>query len=173
MWLLQLISDMMLADEGFEVDTTRAGDVAERMVQVSEEVVPLVEYVTRRNIANSIARMVADAEPDSHVGVVRTVGFADLVGFTALSNELNQDEIGDLVEVFETRCSDVVASRRGRVIKSIGDSVLFVADDPVTMARAFRMAVDAGLLARQAGPGARSTQAQATSPLTGFLEALA
>ncbi|RXY06055.1 thiazole synthase, partial [Klebsiella pneumoniae] len=48
-----------------------------------------------------------------------------------------------------------------------------VADDPVAMARAFRMAIDAGLLARQAGPGARSTQAQATSPLTGFLEALA
>ena len=43
----------------------------------------------------------------------------------------------------------------------------------VAMARAFRMAIDAGLLARQAGPGARSTQAQATSPLTGFLEALA
>ena len=44
---------------------------------------------------------------------------------------------------------------------------------PVTMARAFRLAVEAGLLARQAGPGARSAQAQATSPLTGFLEALA
>ena len=53
------------------------------------------------------------------------------------------------------------------------NTAIAVADDPVTMARAFRMAVDAGLLARQAGPGARSTQAQATSPLTGFLEALA
>ena len=54
-----------------------------------------------------------------------------------------------------------------------GGMVIAVADDPVAMARAFRMAIDAGLLARQAGPGARSTQAQATSPLTGFLEALA
>ncbi|MFO6285160.1 hypothetical protein ACLBVW_36985, partial [Pseudomonas aeruginosa] len=44
-------------------------------------------------------------------------------------------------------------------------------DVPVALARAFRMAIDAGLLARQAGPGARSTQAQATSPLTGFLAA--
>ena len=41
------------------------------------------------------------------------------------------------------------------------------------MARAFRLAVEAGLLARQAGPGRRSQQAQATSPLTGFLEASA
>ncbi|VFS72160.1 Thiazole synthase [Raoultella planticola] len=52
------------------------------------------------------------------------------------------------------------------------NTAIAVADDPVTMARAFRLAIDAGLLARQAGPGARSAQAQATSPLTGFLEAL-
>ena len=33
--------------------------------------------------------------------------------------------------MFESRCADVVASQRGRVIKSIGDSVLFVNDDPI------------------------------------------
>jgi adenylate cyclase len=60
-----------------------------------------------------------------------TVGFADIVSFTALSNEIEQDRIGDLVEVFESRCADVVAAQRGRVIKSIGDSVLFVNPDPV------------------------------------------
>ena len=52
------------------------------------------------------------------------------------------------------------------------NTAIAVADDPVMMARAFRMAVEAGLLARQSGPGSRSFQAQATSPLTGFLEAL-
>ena len=60
-----------------------------------------------------------------------TVGFADIVSFTALSNRLSEERIGDLVELFESRCSDVVASQHGRVIKSIGDSVLFVNDDPV------------------------------------------
>ena len=60
-----------------------------------------------------------------------TVGFADIVSFTALSNEISEDRIGDLVEVFESRCADVVASQRGRVIKSIGDSVLFVNNDPI------------------------------------------
>ncbi|EEU8706589.1 thiazole synthase, partial [Salmonella enterica] len=44
---------------------------------------------------------------------------------------------------------------------------------PVMMATAFRLAVQAGLLARQAVPGSKSSQASATSPLTGFLEALA
>ncbi|MGS3323202.1 hypothetical protein ACB301_28670, partial [Klebsiella pneumoniae] len=33
------------------------------------------------------------------------------------------------------------------------NTAIAVADDPVAMARAFRMAIDAGLLARQAGPG--------------------
>jgi len=69
-----------------------------------------------------------------------------------------------------------VPSHAAQALEMGADAVLVntaiaVADDPVTMARAFRLAIDAGLLARQAGPGARSTQAQATSPLTGFLEA--
>ena len=60
-----------------------------------------------------------------------TVGFADIVGFTELSNELTQSRIGDLVELFESRCSDVVAGQHGRVIKTLGDAVLFVNDDPI------------------------------------------
>ena len=51
--------------------------------------------------------------------------------FTALSNELSEERIGDLVELFEARCADVVAAQRGRVIKTIGDSVLFVHEDPI------------------------------------------
>lgn len=50
------------------------------------------------------------------------------------------------------------------------NTAMAVADDPVQMARAFRLAVDAGLLAAQSGPGKRQRQADATSPLTGFLE---
>jgi len=69
-----------------------------------------------------------------------------------------------------------VPSHAAQALEMGADAVLVntaiaVADDPVTMARAFRLAIDAGLLARQAGPGVRSAQAQATSPLTGFLEA--
>lgn len=51
------------------------------------------------------------------------------------------------------------------------NTAIAVARDPVAMARAFRLAVEAGTLARQAGPGAVNSVASATSPLTGFLEA--
>jgi len=48
-----------------------------------------------------------------------------------LTNRLDHDRIGDLVEIFESRCADVVAGQRGRVIKSLGDAVLFVNEDPI------------------------------------------
>ncbi len=51
------------------------------------------------------------------------------------------------------------------------NTAIAVARDPVAMARAFKLAVEAGMLARQAGPGAVDSLASATSPLTGFLEA--
>lgn len=51
------------------------------------------------------------------------------------------------------------------------NTAIAVANDPVAMARAFKLAVEAGTLARQAGPGAVNSIASATSPLTGFLEA--
>ena len=49
------------------------------------------------------------------------------------------------------------------------NTALAIADDPVAMARAFRLGTEAGRVARLAGPGATSTKARASSPLTGFL----
>ncbi|EGC4284780.1 thiazole synthase [Salmonella enterica] len=71
-----------------------------------------------------------------------------------------------------------VPSHAAQALEMGADAVLVntaiaVADDPVMMATAFRLAVEAGVLARQAVPGSKSSQASATSPLTGFLEALA
>jgi thiazole synthase len=49
------------------------------------------------------------------------------------------------------------------------NTALAIADDPVGMAHAFKLAVEAGRAARLAGPGAQSREARASSPLTGFL----
>lgn len=70
-----------------------------------------------------------------------------------------------------------VPSHAAQALEMGADAVLVntaiaVADGPIQMATAFRLAVEAGALARRAGPGAKSRLAQATSPLTGFLEAL-
>ncbi|WP_426447001.1 thiazole synthase [Siccibacter colletis] len=51
------------------------------------------------------------------------------------------------------------------------NTAIAVASDPVRMAQAFRLAVEAGTLAQQAGPGAQQHLASASSPLTDFLGA--
>ncbi|MFP1794255.1 thiazole synthase [Lonsdalea quercina] len=65
-------------------------------------------------------------------------------------------------------------SQAAEAIEMGADAVLVntamaVARDPVGMARAFRLAVEAGALAAESGLGTRQSHASATSPLTGFL----
>ena len=92
----------------------------------------LLVYVWRRHLAAAVARVEALGADDADLHTTEvTVGFADIVQFTALTNRLDHDRIGDLVEIFESRCADVVAGQRGRVIKSLGDAVLFVNEDPI------------------------------------------
>jgi len=50
------------------------------------------------------------------------------------------------------------------------NTAIAVAEDPVAMARAFKMAVEAGRLAREAGLPAQEETAIPTSPLTAFLQ---
>lgn len=122
----------------------------------------LLVYAWRRHLAAVVARSPALAE-DEGATAPATVGFADLVSFTALSNELGENAIGDLVETFESRCHDVIADHGGRMIKSLGDSVLFLADTPVG-------GMDIGLdLIRVVGRDARMPDLRvgiATGPVT-------
>jgi adenylate cyclase len=122
-----------------ELAREESGDVHERLAiglrmieEFSQPFESLLLYVWRRHLAAAVARTEALGAREEDVHTTRlTVGFADIVQFTALSNELSEERIGDLVELFEARCADVVAAQRGRVIKSIGDSVLFVHADPI------------------------------------------
>jgi adenylate cyclase len=122
--------DEMAADP--DTESGRTGSALKLIGEMNGPFEELLIYVWRRHLAAAVARVEAlRANEDDLNTVPLTVGFADIVSFTALSNELEEERIGDLVELFESRCADVVASQRGRVIKSIGDSILFVSDDPV------------------------------------------
>ncbi len=50
------------------------------------------------------------------------------------------------------------------------NTAIAIASNPVDMARAFRLGVEAGYMARQAGLAGKRSQASASSPLTGFLD---
>lgn len=57
------------------------------------------------------------------------VGFVDLVGFTSFSEHHNPAEITSVVDAFEERAFGVVTRNDGRLVKLIGDEVMFVAVD--------------------------------------------
>ncbi|MGH9018362.1 MAG: adenylate/guanylate cyclase domain-containing protein, partial [Acidimicrobiales bacterium] len=58
------------------------------------------------------------------------VGFVDLVGFTPLSHRMGTRELSTFIGRFENRAFRVAAENGGRIIKHIGDEVMFVAIDP-------------------------------------------
>jgi adenylate cyclase len=119
-------------EAGDEATGSRIGSALRLAEQVGVPFEQLIIYAWRRHLAAAVTRVEALGAADEDLHTVQvTVGFADLVSFTALSNEMDEDRIGDMVEIFESRCADVVAGRHGRVIKTLGDSVLFVSEDPV------------------------------------------
>jgi adenylate cyclase len=120
---------------GVKLDTSRAVPdpataraAAVKLADIADDLEPLLVYAWRRHLSAAISRMVSDSEPtlDSS-GVVRCVGFADLVSFTRLVRRLSERELARVVQRFEALASDVVTAHGGRVIKTVGDEVLFVA----------------------------------------------
>ena len=87
----------------------------------------ILEAMLRAHLEAAIRRQRATTGGERGDLVAITVGFVDLVGFTPLARELSASELGAIIERFEALASDVTASRGGRVVKSIGDAVMFVA----------------------------------------------
>jgi adenylate cyclase len=95
----------------------------------------LLVYSWRRQLAAAVARIAESSDGAGLVSsVVLTVGFADLVSYTRLSQRLQQRELGILVQRFEGLASDVITAGGGRVIKTVGDEVMFTAGEPASAA---------------------------------------
>jgi class 3 adenylate cyclase len=72
---------------------------------------------------------------DTSASVVCGVGFADLSGFTALTQALTPAQLSELLNEFAGTVSDVVHADGGRVVKFIGDEVMWVSSSPERLAR--------------------------------------
>ncbi|HZJ25659.1 MAG TPA: adenylate cyclase regulatory domain-containing protein [Acidimicrobiia bacterium] len=62
--------------------------------------------------------------------VRRSIGFADLVNSTAWTQQLDLPALSQALSLFDSTASEIVVGRGGRVVKLIGDEVMFVAHDP-------------------------------------------
>ncbi|MGB0970621.1 MAG: adenylate/guanylate cyclase domain-containing protein [Mycobacterium sp.] len=73
---------------------------------------------------------------DESASVLCGIGFADLSGFTALTQVLTPGELSFLLNEFSATVTDVVSSLGGRVVKFIGDEVMWVSSTPELLAKA-------------------------------------
>lgn len=127
-------------------------DPAARVTELTESVLPRLEalqtYIWRRHLASAASRLLAVDRPlvpsEDGGSEVRapvasgaremTVGFVDIVGYTSRTRSLSEGELVDWVEEFEDTSTSLVNDHGGRVIKTIGDEILFVVDDPAAAA---------------------------------------
>jgi len=131
--------------ERYRLDDTSARlMVLDRLVAVAPLLESQLVHGWRRHLAAMASRIdseigqVGRVEESDELPLLRAVGLADIVGFTARTSELGSHALADYVHDFESVARDVVTERGGRVIKTIGDAVLFVADDPRDGARVAR-----------------------------------
>jgi adenylate cyclase len=103
-----------------------AADMAEALLPVVER---LQAYVWRRHLAAAAGRILL-ASPGGPSAAAMVIGFADIVGYTSLARHCETAELAALLESFEESTSETVVSQHGRVVKTLGDEVLFVADTP-------------------------------------------
>jgi len=111
----------------------KQGSPEEGLLALTEEVLPRVEqlqtYIWRRHLASATSQLLA-TEDAGDAGVQLAICFVDIVGYTSRSKDLDEAELVSWIEHFENEVMGTVVDHGGRVIKTIGDEVLFVHDDP-------------------------------------------
>ena len=125
------LAEWQLSLLGRELDPTALS--GEELGTVVNEVLPVIEkvqtYIWRRHLLNAAARLLLAPQGDEGE-VHAAIGFADIVGYTRQTRTLKQDALARLVDDFEARSLAIITAHGGRIIKTIGDEILFAADRP-------------------------------------------
>lgn len=143
-WQTEVIGRSMQSRGMVETVGILPRDELDDIMKESRQLKPVLErlliYSWRRQMAASAARATAVADSGDDLNDELTVGFADIVGFTRLARQLPDDDFTALVEDFEATSTETVAATGGRVVKSLGDEILFVdADVDVIAETAIRL----------------------------------
>ena len=127
---VHMLRDVLAANPELGTDERQLARLVEHL---TPELETLQDFVWRRHLAAySVRMLVAPGEDLDERRQV--VGFADMVGFTSLTRRSTEAELVAIVDRFDALAADVVAENHGRIVKMLGDEVLFVADSPVDAA---------------------------------------
>jgi adenylate cyclase len=137
--LMEMLTDVVAEDDEL---VKLAGEDPEKAVQEAvrrtDHLLPdlewLLTYAWRRHLLAASQRALGGATtdlPDEPVAV----GFCDIVGYTTLTRDMNSQDLAKLVESFEASASSIVVENGARVIKTLGDEVMFLVSDAAVAAR--------------------------------------
>jgi class 3 adenylate cyclase len=89
-----------------------------------------LDLLLRQHLLYAQRTSVVDAGEVGYETQELCVGFVDLVGSTSLAEEKSVAELGALINEFEQLASDAVIEAGGRLVKLIGDAILYTTTDP-------------------------------------------
>ncbi len=156
-WQVEALIEDMVVQQGIPDAVARKQLVSElpNLLDAMEEV---LVYSWRRQMNAGVQRLAVRAEAglraseagregdedDAPLPLARAVGFADLVSYTSLSRRMNEKTLAQLVQRFENKCAEIISVGGGRLVKTVGDEVLYIAETPaagaeisLALARAF------------------------------------
>ncbi|MDT5322113.1 MAG: hypothetical protein QOD88_4635 [Mycobacterium sp.] len=129
---------LWLGHTGDELATALAyREVAEFVPRVGA----MIDAVHRQHLVSTRTFIEGMAQGPS-ASLVCGVGFADLSGFTALTQTLTPAELSAMLSEFGATVSDVVHADGGRVVKLLGDAVMWVCSKPERLVKAALDLVD-------------------------------
>jgi len=135
---VQTVSEVLARDAGLVAlareDPAALVDRVLPVVQAIEgPMQELLLYAWRRHLVAAAQRALAGASmPAAETPIA--VGFADLVGWTSAIRDLSSADLTGLVDAFEAEAFDLVVAQGGRVVKTLGDEVMFTAPSAETAA---------------------------------------
>jgi adenylate cyclase len=125
-WQTDMLADALSRAGGSDDrPTASAAEAVEAAKALLPRLRQVQDYVWRRHLAANADRLLAATGPGDRRELA--VGFADLVGYTSRSRGMGGRELGAMVEDFESTATEVIARHAGRVVKTVGDGVLFTA----------------------------------------------
>ena len=142
LWHFEALVDHVVRRDGVSDPEARL-TVAREVQRLAPALEKQLVHAWRRQMAALVGRQAVEfgdgvrrdtvARADGgELPLPRAIGFADIVSFTRLTAQLGASDFADFIQTFETRARDIVTANGGRVVKTVGDALLFIADDVVT-----------------------------------------
>ncbi len=142
-WQIEALVEDKITNEQLS-DAVARTQVIESLPQLIDPIERLMSYAWRRQLSAALQRLTVrvesglaataagrdGSEDDAPLPLARAVGFADLVSYTSLSRQMNERTLAQMVQRFESRCAEIISIGGGRLVKTVGDEVLFNAETP-------------------------------------------